>query len=215
MSTFRKWLEQQIDMDNMHLSSENDKMVKRIWDAMWKALIGGLDPKDEIGKSINDILPNRPPGQSASQALLNKISGPLQQLSGIPQYAGKVQDAKSWLGQDQSNNSIHKDKDMKELMDILFGDPGDPSDDKVQKLLNKEDISTAGDEGKLQKAPPRPPLDSANDMNLDMPDQPQPDPNDPNAAPMPQQPQVPPPNPMVQPTNPMPPIPPRAQMGLY
>jgi len=207
MNAFKTWLEQEIGLEDSHLSSEKEDKVKRIWDAILDKLGGEFeDASDVLKKPLNHM--KREPGTTAGQAIMTSVGGFLQQLGEIPQYSGGVKDALSWLGEEQPDNGLRKDKDVLGLLTKAFG-----GEETVQKLLNHKDLSQDEEQGKLQKTQPVPPLDSGQDMQLDEPDQPQPNPNDPNASMVPQQPQVPPPNPMMKPSNPMPPV--GAHMGLY
>ena len=206
MNTFKNWLEQQVEMDNMHLAPQAERKVREIWDQIFNRLVGQQSRPDAVAMSLNDLTHARKPDKSASQAILDMVGPLLQQLGKVhPEYAQRVKDTMSWLGEDKEGGS--PDRTLKDLVSRLFGD-------KYQALLSGESGSSdMGDPAAVQKAPPQPPVDSAQPPT--QPDMPQPDPNDPNAAMTPQQPQVPEPNPMMKPSNPMPPQPAGAMMGLY
>lgn len=191
MSTFKKWFEQEDNSDGMHVSPQEDRKIRDIWDGIFERLAGKQSKADSVSKTLKDLTYSRNRSKSSSQEILDTIGPLMQQLSGVhPEYKQKVEDVMSWLGERQEGGS--PDRTLKDLMSRLFGD-------KYEKFLSGErDSSDMGDDS-LKKAPSVPPLDSVGSQ-VDSP--PQPDMPDGGMAPMlPQQPQVPDPSQMAPPVD--------------
>jgi|LSQX01.3.fsa_nt_gb hypothetical protein len=211
MSKFKTWIEQQIEPENAHLTTEAEKKILDIWNSIFERLVGLEDKHTAVKKTLNDLTHERRPGKRSAQAILDRIGPMMQQLAKLhPDFAQRVKEVESWIGQETEGDN--PDKTLQMLMERLFGK------EQFMSLLN--DNRPEGDKGSLQKMQPAttPPADSQGPPSP--PDQiDQSDPNDPNAQG--QQPQVPPAG-QLMPPRPAAPnvqqpqkIPTGAFMGLY
>lgn len=185
MSRFKTWLEQQVEPENIHLTTENDKKIRELFNAILERLGGLEDQNVVVKKTLNDLTKRRPAGKRSSQAILDRIGPLMQQLSKIHgEFAQRVKDAEGWLGQETEGDN--PDKTLQGLMERLFGR------EQFLALLNGDQPTDTGTKGALTKMQPGtvPPKDAGQGPPSPPDDLSQPDPNDPNAAG--QQPQVPP-----------------------